>query len=175
MNNFVESLRVKKFLELSRTFCLSDLVWELPMSGEKEPEYTFRVLYPQFQKFISQLREPGVRLYSDGLSAKPIPAKFSDSDFRPDLALDVAGERTLAVEVKFISRISITGSVSKAIGQGAVYSAFGYTHTHVILISDTGRQILDSQELDLLNRRLAEVSVFAQELGKKAASLPSPA
>lgn len=159
-DNFTErEFRLEKFLV---DFCSNQISWQSPNSGEREPEYTKRVLFPQFQVLVESLHDKNVRLLSDGTLTRPTRVIFgNEQNFYPDIALELHGKRSIAIEVKFISELSWSDSFSKAIGQGVIYSTFGYSYSHILLVSETGVSNISDGDLFDLNERLSLLGVTA--------------
>ncbi len=150
--------------ELVANFCSVDLKWAAPLAGEKEPEYTQRALFPQFEDFVKRINEPKLRLFADGSVSRPLPIFLSDQRFYPDISLDLDGMRTVAIEVKYLPSSNYSGSLSKALGQGLIYASLGYQEAHVILVSTDGGKVLPVEEISVLNANSSNSLVHAHEL-----------
>lgn len=156
-----------KLEELVKVFCRLDLVWEAPLKSEKEPEYTKRVLLPQFTSFVDSLSDQQLTLASDGSSARPgsVSVGFAQS-FYPDLSISLHGDRTLAFEVKFIGEQSYSARLATAVGQALIYNSFGYRFSHALLISETGANSFIDGDLEVLNKNLNQAGVSLHLLSK---------
>lgn len=151
---------------LASDFCATKLKWLPPELSEKEPDYTKRVIYPQFLEFVIMLNDKRVRLNADGALSRPLPIILGDQKFYPDLSVDFEGSRTISFETKFIAESGFSGNLATAIGQGLIYKASGYKSAHVLLVSSTGHPVLGVSDLEEVNLTLSRVSVRVHQLSR---------
>lgn len=147
--------KADKLQELVLEFCSLELVWEPTHKEEREPEYTKRVLFPQFKKFVEALNDRQLTLASDGSLTRPTFVSIGNGQvFYPDLSISLHGERTIAFEVKFISEQSYSTRLTTAIGQAVIYASGGYRYSHVLLVSESGGSQFLNDDLNKLNNPL---------------------
>ena len=163
-----EISKIHKLEDLVTEFCDRRLTWAPVMLGEKEPEYTRRVLFPQFNEFVKDLGDRQVSIASDGTADRPHPVTLGlGQPFYPDISIDLFGRRTIAFEVKFLGEQAYSGRLSTAVGQAVIYSSFGYAYSHALLISDTGMRSHISSDLAHLNSTLAGQGISFHVLGNE--------
>ena len=156
-----------KLEELVKNFCKFDLVWEQPFLAEKEPEYTKRVLLPQFTAFVDSLSDRQLTLASDGSSARPGSVLVGHAQsFYPDLSISLHGKRTIAFEVKYIGEQSYSARLATAVGQALIYTAFGYRFSHALLVSEKGNNSFMVEDLGILNEKLKQAEVSLHLISK---------
>lgn len=149
-----------KLQKLVSEFCDSGLNWGSVIQGEREPEYTKRVLFPQFQSFVDDLNERQLTLASDGTSTRPGSVSVGNrQDFYPDLSISLNGERTIAFEVKYIGEQSYSARLATAVGQALIYASAGYRFSHALLVSESGGSNFLGTDLRKLNLTLNQVGV----------------
>lgn len=160
--------KIQRLEDLVSEFCDHQLKWSSVLPGEKEPEYTKRVLAPQFQEFIKEIGDRQVSWSCDGTSERPHPVTIGfGQSFYPDIAIDIFGRRTIAFEVKFLGEHSYSGRLSTAVGQAVIYSSFGYRFSHALLVSETGARIHIASDLAHLNSTLARQGISFHVLGNE--------
>lgn len=166
--NKVDLDKIQKLEDLVSEFCDRELKWSTILPGEKEPEYTKRVLAPQFQLFVKEIGDRQVSWSSDGAAERPHPVTIGfGQTFYPDLSIDIFGSRTIAFEVKFLGEQSYSGRLSTAVGQAVIYSSFGYKFSHALLISETGARSHVASDLSHLNLTLARQGITFHVLGNQ--------
>lgn len=152
--------------DLVRKFCESDLAWQPIQLGEKEPEYTRRVLFPQFEEFVLELNDKQLSLASDGSSSRPNPVAVGHGQtFYPDISISLFGERTIAFEVKYLGEQSYSGRLATAVGQAVVYATCGYRYAHALLVAESGSKALVAEDRVRLNAGLKHLGVTLHFLG----------
>jgi hypothetical protein len=107
--------------QLVLEFCDARLEWKPILAGEKEPDYTRRVLLPQFEAFVIDLEDRQLALASDGAAVRPNPVTVGNGqNFYPDISISLFGNRTIAFEVKYLGEQSYSGRLATAVGQAVV-------------------------------------------------------
>jgi hypothetical protein len=88
---------------------------------------------PQIEKMLVDIKEKRLNLRGDGV--QPVRPLFkSRFSIKPDIEIEIFGERLLAFEVKILRKNDPTGSLTTAIGQGLLYRAWGYKAAFVLII-----------------------------------------
>lgn len=152
--------------ELVIQFCDNRLIWEPILAGEKEPEYTRRVLLPQFETFVFELKDKQLALAGDGAVVRPNPVIVGNGQsFYPDISISLFGNRTIAFEVKYLGENSYSGRLATAVGQAVVYATCGYRFSHAILVAESGFKTLPHEDRSRLNAGLNLLGVTLHFLG----------
>ena len=146
-----------------RLYLETDLVWYEPLPGEKEPEYTARVLAPQVENFMERLHHPSLHLRSDG-SVRPLPVMFQGQAFYPDIAITDFNAREAAIEVKLLASSSFSDGMTKAIGQAVAYRSGGYSRSYVLLVSKDGSELFSQSGEKNLNEILGGMGIYLHVL-----------
>jgi hypothetical protein len=146
-----------KLFELAKRF-VKNIAWQEPYLGEREPQYTARVLAPGLQSEVTLLRHPGLVVRSDGILT-PQPVKFDRATHFPDMSINFHHDRVVAVEVKFFDDTLSGQGYLTAIGQGVIYSSLGYTWSLVILVGKNSASRIDQAAVDSLNVTLQNTNV----------------
>lgn len=154
--------KLEKLVALVHAFC-SEIDWQAPHALEREPAYTRRVLQPEFENFVKNIKEPGLTLRSDG-DHRPTPVSFDKHDFYPDIGINFYQERIVAFECKYISKGHLNSQLSMAIGQAITYCSQGYQCGIVLLISRNGEQVIASEVIKSINELLNRTPVRIFEL-----------
>jgi hypothetical protein len=96
--------------------------WEprKPLPGEIEENFTESVVLPFVQHLVRNVRLKSLLVNGDG-GTQPNHIYHFNTSFRPDLEIVESFSRYIAFEVKLISEVDPSGSISKAFGQAVVY------------------------------------------------------
>lgn len=117
---------------------IAESSWRRPLPGEAEPSYTRDVIMPTVADWLATLGRPQLFLRGDGV-APPRSVSLLDMFWYPDIEIVAFERRHLVGEVKFLRDVDASGSVSKAVGQAALYRAAGVDFGHVLLIDCRAR------------------------------------
>jgi hypothetical protein len=93
-----------------------------------ETAFTGDVLLPWLQRKVSSLIKPELYVRGDG-GPQVQPLIWEGVTFYPDLAVDSAFEKYLAIEVMILRDGDPGGALTKAIGQTSLYARLGYSAT----------------------------------------------
>ena len=97
-----------------------------------ETNFTSNVLMPWLGEKVLSLQHPGLYVRGDG-GPSVRPLLWSGISFFPDMAI-VEGETThIAFEIKILGNNDPSGSLTKAIGQTALYSNLGYANSYGLI------------------------------------------
>jgi hypothetical protein len=119
---------------------LSNQILLPPTPGEKEPNYTQRVILPLVSEWVKSLNENGLHVRGDG-GPNPLPIVWDEISLYPDVKIMNFHDRLVAIEVKFLKQEDAGGSLTKGIGQTVMYEKAGFS-TSVGMMIDC-RQVED--------------------------------
>lgn len=157
----LSELQSQKLFKLTQDIFLN-VKWTTPLEGEREPEYTARILAPFFRTEVARLRHLGLVVRADGtITAQAV--MFDTARHYPDMAVNYHFERVGAIEVKFIDEFLSGQAYLTALGQGLLYSSMGYKWSVVVLVGKTKGATVSQDTLDALNENLrtCRVSVIS--------------
>jgi hypothetical protein len=118
---------------------LAELKFERPQYRTNEITFTKEFVVPQIEKMLVDIKEKRLNLRGDGI--QPVRPLFkSRFSIKPDIEIEIFGERLIAFEVKILRKNDPTGSLTKAIGQGLLYRAWGYKAAFVLIIDSNKNQ-----------------------------------
>jgi hypothetical protein len=139
--------------------------WQAPTHGEREPNYSGRVLVPRLRHLLSL--EPGLSavVKGDGSSQQNCdPVWIAGRRLVPDITVDASGKGKMAFEVKLFSGKS--HALKEALGQALLYLSGNYDSVRVVFVSTTGGTHFSSGELDRLNAAFPDQLISCVELTK---------
>lgn len=112
---------------------LSTAQLRCPLSDEREPQFTARVIAPALDACLRQTKIHGLTLSGDG--AAPLrPTPLFGLSFRPDTGVFYHGSPLVAFEVKFLREGHRQQALCTAIGQSVLYRAHRYPSVVTLLI-----------------------------------------
>jgi hypothetical protein len=127
---------------------LSSLHLPIPDLTTSEPIYTGEVLLPRVEEWVRGLSKDFLLVRGDG-GLPALPLIIDGMSFYPDVEVAAQSDRYLGVEVKFLrTAADATGSLSKALGQAAIYRALGIRSVHVVLLDVRPGVRLDDPSVD---------------------------
>jgi hypothetical protein len=121
-----------------------------PMPGEIEEGFTATVVLPFIKHLVRDIGRKTLLVNGDGGTQPNHIYRFGTS-FRPDLEIVEGFKRYIAFEVKLISDIDPSGSISKAFGQSVVYSQFSHRFAFCLLFDYRfSKEVLSLTSVDSL-------------------------
>ena len=126
------------------------LKWEKPLAGEREPQYSGRVLVPRLQWLKSRESGFSAVIKGDGPGQQGCdPIFLGGKRFIPDISVLHQSGFRLAVEVKYFDGSS--AKLKEALGQAVIYLAGNYDSARVFLISVNGEAHFSDGDLARIN------------------------
>ena len=111
--------------------------WEKPLKGEREPQYSGRVILPRLQWLKSMENGFSAVIKGDGPGQQGSDAVFLGAKrFIPDISVIHESGSRLAIEVKYFD--GSAAKLKEALGQAVVYLAGNYDSARVLLVSMNG-------------------------------------
>lgn len=135
------------------------LKWEEPLKGEREPQYSGRVIVPRLQWLKSMERDFSAVIKGDGPGQQGCdPVFLGGKKFIPDISVIGQSGSRLAIEVKYFD--GSAAKLKEALGQAVIYLAGNYDTARVLLVSQSGKASFNSSDLARINRSV-EGNCFA--------------
>lgn len=130
------------------------LKWEKPLTEEREPQYSGRVIVPKMQWLKSMESGFSAVIKGDGPGQQACdPVFLGGKRFIPDISVIHQSGSRLAIEVKYFDGSS--AKLKEALGQAVIYLAGNYDSARVFLVSTNGEPHFGTADLARLNSSIA--------------------
>ena len=130
--NSLTSNQIQKLIFMTSEFVQNTRL-KPPLSAEKEPAYTSRVVLPLVSAWVKSLNENGLHVRGDG-GLNPLKIVWDEISLYPDITIMHFHDRLISFEVKFLRNDDPGGSLTKAIGQTYMYEKAGFQASFGVIV-----------------------------------------
>ena len=148
------------------------LKWEKPLEGEREPQYSGRVIVPRLHWLKSMESGFSAVIKGDGPGQQGCdPVFLGGRRFIPDISVIHQSGSRLAIEVKYFD--GSAAKLKEALGQAVIYLAGNYDSARVFLVSISGDPHFSRTDLARINSSIEGTRFSVHEISKASSLVGS--